>query len=70
MLAAGLILGYVFAQTRIPIYRSAAMVEVEKVHRSRPLVTDLFTFSASLEAFYKTQIELLKSQNVVNNFLT
>ncbi len=69
VLVAGLILGYVFAQTRIPIYRSTAMVEVEKVYPSSAIITDLFSLFGQSETFYQTQIELLKSQNVVNRFL-
>jgi len=69
VLVAALVLGYVFAQTRTPIYRSTAMVEIEKVYPSSALITDLFSLFGQAETFYQTQIELLKSQNVVNRFL-
>ena len=70
VLVAALALGYVFAQTRIPIYRSTAMIEIEKVYSASALVTDLFTLFGQAETFYQTQIELLKSQNVVDRFLS
>ncbi len=69
VLVASLVLGYVFAQTRVPIYRSTAMVEIEKVYPASALITDLFSLFGQAETFYQTQIELLKSQNVVNRFL-
>lgn len=69
VLATALILGYAFAETRIPVYRSTAMVEVEKVYPHSAGITDLFTLFGQSEIFYQTQIELLKSQNVVSGFL-
>ncbi len=69
VLVTALVLGYVFAQTRTPIYRSTAMVEVEKVYPASALVTDLFSLFGQAETFYQTQIELLKSQNVVQRFV-
>ena len=57
VLATGLILGYVFAQTRIPIYRSTAMVEVEKVYPHSAGITDLFTLFGQSEVFYQTHLK-------------
>lgn len=69
VLLAGLALGYIFAQTRIPVYRSTAMIEIEKVFPHSAVISDLLTLFGQSEIFYQTQIELLRSQNVVRRFL-
>jgi polysaccharide biosynthesis transport protein len=69
VLILGLAAGYFYAQTRIPIYRSVATIEIERVFPASATVNELVGLFGQSELFYQTQIELLKSQNVAQKFL-
>lgn len=58
-----------YAYTRIPVYRSEATIEVEKVYPASSNMTDLFAFFGQFDLFYQTQMESLKSRSVAEAFL-
>jgi len=58
-----------YAYTRVPVYRSEATIEVEKVYPASSNMTDLFAFFGQFDLFYQTQMESLKSRSVAEAFL-
>ncbi len=69
VLLLGLAAGYLYLQTLVPIYRSVATVEIERVFPASASINELVGLFGQSELFYQTQIELLKSQNVAEKFL-
>jgi succinoglycan biosynthesis transport protein ExoP len=58
-----------YAYTRVPVYRSEATIEVEKVYPASSNMTDLFAIFGQFDLFYQTQMESLKSRSVAEAFL-
>jgi polysaccharide biosynthesis transport protein len=61
-------IGIFYGRTLPPVYVSSAILEIRKTHPAGANVADLFQLFGQLDLFYNTQIQLLKSQNVVKKY--
>lgn len=58
-----------YAYNATPLYRSRAMVEVEKVFPTSSNLNDLFSFFGQFDLYYQTQVESLHSRSLAAQFL-
>ncbi len=66
-LAVGLAIFY--ASRIVPLYKSTAAIEIEKVYPSSANLSELFSFFGQFDLYYQTQLESLKSRSLVECFL-
>jgi capsular exopolysaccharide synthesis family protein len=69
LLALGAGIGAFYAYNATPLYRSRALIEIEKVFPTSTNLNDLFSFFGQFDLYYQTQIESLQSRNLAEEFL-
>ena len=69
MLVLGAGIGALYAYNATPVYRSRAVIEVEKVFPTSSNLNDLFSFFGQFDLYYQTQIETLQSRLLVERLL-
>ena len=67
VLGAGIAAFYAYNAT--PLYRSRAVVEIEKVFPTSTNLNDLFSFFGQFDLYYQTQIESLQSRSLAAEFV-
>jgi polysaccharide biosynthesis transport protein len=58
-----------YASRIIPLYKSTASIEVEKVYPSSANLSELFSFFGQFDLYYQTQLESLKSRTLIEHFI-
>lgn len=69
MLVLGAGIAAFYAYNATPVYRSRAVIEVEKVFPTSNNLNDLFSFFGQFDLYYQTQIETLQSRLLVEELL-
>ncbi len=69
LVALGTGIGAFYAYYATPLYRSRAVVEIEKVFPSSTNMNDMFSFFGQFDLYYQTQIESLQSRSLAAEFV-
>jgi uncharacterized protein involved in exopolysaccharide biosynthesis len=69
LVALGTGIGAFYAYYATPLYRSRAIVEIEKVFPTSANLNDLFSFFGQFDLYYQTQIESLQSRSLAAEFV-
>jgi capsular exopolysaccharide synthesis family protein len=65
----GTAIAYLYANNVTPLYRSRAIIEIEKVFPTSTNLNDLFSFFGQFDLYYQTQVESLQSRSLAEQFL-
>ncbi len=65
----GTAIAYLYANNVTPLYRSRAIIEIEKVFPTSTNLNDLFSFFGQFDLYYQTQVESLQSRSLAAQFL-